>query len=206
MKVYFHFCLPSFTNCYILGTEEGDASPGALIIDPGCIAEDIINFLEDHSYPLLATLLTHDHSGHCQGLRTLRRIYEFPVYAVNHEIGEIATQVIHDGDILSIGPFKVEVISIPGHSSDSVVYKIGHFLFTGDVLSAGFTGSTLSSYGQTIQLNALQSKILSLPGDYQIFPGHGPPTTLATERQYNIGFDRRNHSPLGRSPWLREFL
>jgi glyoxylase-like metal-dependent hydrolase (beta-lactamase superfamily II) len=63
-------------------------------------------------------------------------------------------------------------------------------LFTGDVLTAGHVGSTASAYGATTQMNKLRSRLLSLPGDYIVLPGHGPPSTLEAERRFNVGINR----------------
>jgi glyoxylase-like metal-dependent hydrolase (beta-lactamase superfamily II) len=68
-----------------------------------------------------------------------------------------------------------------------VIYKIEHMLFTGDALNAGLLGTTASSYGAEVQMNALRTKIISLPGNYGIFPGHGPPSTLEAEKRFNAG-------------------
>jgi len=101
---------------------------------------------------------------------------------------------IKDGDKLIISGFTIDVISIPGHSSDSVVYKIGDFLFTGDVLTAGLVGNTASAYGAATQMNKLRSRLLSLPGDYIVLPGHGPPTTLEAERRFNVDIYKYDQS------------
>jgi glyoxylase-like metal-dependent hydrolase (beta-lactamase superfamily II) len=216
MKLFVHYCLPGFNNCYILGTDTTDLpyeeAPGekahgtsrrktkshktapkeaapheAIIIDPGAMDEEILNFIEHNDYTLRGVLLTHDHRSHVRGLRTLKRIYNAEIYAVNPLILDQQATLIRDGDILFIGPFRVEVISVPGHSSDSAVFKAGNLLFTGDAISAGLVGTTASSYGAAIQMTALRSKILSLPGDFTILPGHGPPTSLDAERCFNAG-------------------
>jgi glyoxylase-like metal-dependent hydrolase (beta-lactamase superfamily II) len=205
MKLFFHYCLPSFNNCYILGTDEETACCGAafhkaeqeaILIDPGAMDEEILNFIEKNDYTLRAVLLTHDHNSHVRGLRTLKRIYSAAeIYAVNPLILDLRAALIRDGDLLDIGPFHIEVISTPGHSSDSTVFKIGNILFTGDAISAGLVGTTASSYGAAIQMTALRSKILSLPGDFTILPGHGPPTSLEAERRFNAGiqlFEQRS--------------
>jgi glyoxylase-like metal-dependent hydrolase (beta-lactamase superfamily II) len=158
--------------------------------------EVLLNFIEDNEYTLRGVLITHDHRNHVQGLRTLKRIYDTEVFAVNHSILDHKTTLIRDGETLSIGPFRVEVISVPGHSSDSAVFKIDHMLFTGDALTAGLVGSTASSYGAAVQMTALRNKILSLPGDFSILPGHGPPSSLEAERRFNAGvrmFDQRKN-------------
>jgi glyoxylase-like metal-dependent hydrolase (beta-lactamase superfamily II) len=197
MRVFFHYCFPGFTNCYVLGSEE--ARGEAILIDLGEMGADVLNTIEDNEYNLKAALITHDHKGHVRGLRTLRRIYDAEVYAVNRVVMDYRTNMVRDGDLLNIGPFRIEVISVPGHSSDSVVYKIDNLLFTGDVLSAGLVGSTASSYGAALQMAAIRSKILSLPGDIVVFPGHGPPSTLEAERRFNAGIllyeQNRNKRP-----------
>jgi glyoxylase-like metal-dependent hydrolase (beta-lactamase superfamily II) len=149
--------------------------------------EAMLTFIENNEYKLRGILITHDHSHHVHGLRTLKRIYDTPIYAVNPIVAEYKTSMVRDGDILGIGPFRIEVLSVPGHSSDSAVYRIEHILFTGDALTAGLVGRTASTYGAAIQMTALQNKILSLPGNYVVLPGHGPPSSLDAERRFNAG-------------------
>ncbi|MDR1302505.1 MAG: MBL fold metallo-hydrolase [Treponema sp.] len=199
MKLFFHYCPVSFSNCYVLGTEfsyeealpdtpSNKAAPRkAVLIDPGYMDEAIVNFIENSEYHLLAVLITHDHANHVRGLQTLKRIYDADIYAVNPSIFDYKTILIRDRDICRIGPFRFEVISVPGHSPDSAVFKIDNLLFTGDALSAGLVGRTASTYGAATQMTALQSKILSLPGDFTILPGHGPPSSLEAEQRFNAG-------------------
>jgi glyoxylase-like metal-dependent hydrolase (beta-lactamase superfamily II) len=192
MKLFFHYCSFGFSNCYVLGAEEHS---DAIIIDPGNIDTDILESIETNDFNLKAVLVTHDHIGHVRGLRTLQRIYKTDVYAVNRQIMDIKTILVRDGDRITIGPFKIEVISIPGHSSDSAVYLTDNLLFTGDVLTSGLVGTTDSAYGEATQMGKLRSRLLSLPGDYTVLPGHGPPSSLEAERRFNIGitkYDERN--------------
>ena len=187
MKLFFHYCSFGFSNCYVLGCED---LPQAIVIDPGSMDKQILEYIEDNGFLLKAVLVTHDHVGHVHGLRTLRRIYQAEIFAINRRIQDMKTTPVKDGDRINIGPFSVEVISIPGHSSDSVVYRIDNLLFTGDVLTSGLVGSTDSSYGARTQMNALRSRLLSLPGDYTVLPGHGPPSTLEAERRFNVGINQ----------------
>jgi len=187
MKLFYQYCSFGFSNCYVIGTDR--IKPGqqnaAVIIDPGSIENVILDTIENNNMDVKAVLITHDHLSHVRGLRTLMRIYNIEVFAVNQSILDHKTTVVKDGDKLFIGGFTVEVISIPGHSSDSVVYRVGDMLFTGDVLTAGLVGSTASAYGAATQMNNLRSRLLSLPGDYIVLPGHGPPSTLEAERRFN---------------------
>jgi glyoxylase-like metal-dependent hydrolase (beta-lactamase superfamily II) len=209
MKLFFHYCPFGFSNCYILGTETtggGENSPMALIIDPGAMDKGILNFVENNNYTLQGVLITHDHRNHVRGLRTLKRIYNAEIYAINHIIMDHRTTLVRDGDVLRIGPFTIEVISVPGHSSDSAVFKAGRLLFTGDALSAGLVGSTASSYGASVQMTALRSKILSLPGDYVVLPGHGPPSSLEAERSFNAGTEQYEQHKNRRRQFAPEFF
>jgi glyoxylase-like metal-dependent hydrolase (beta-lactamase superfamily II) len=187
LKLYFHYCTFGFSNSYILGSDDGAEIKEALIIDPGNMDETTLRYIEDNEYNLRGVLITHDHLNHVHGLKTLMRIYKTEIYGINPVIREHRTVLVRDGDIFSTGSFRVEVISVPGHSADSAVFKIGHLLFSGDVLSAGLVGRTASAYGLANQMTALRSKILSLPGNYTVLPGHGPPTSLDAERLFNAG-------------------
>jgi glyoxylase-like metal-dependent hydrolase (beta-lactamase superfamily II) len=204
VKLFFHYCSHGFSNCYILGADKGEESDDtsllsarrketapppreAIIVDPGNMDDAILNFIETNEYRLRGVLVTHDHINHVRGLKTLKRIYDADIYAVNHVILDHKTNLVRDGDVIEIGPFKITVFSVPGHSADSAVFRIGRLLFTGDALSAGLVGRTASTYGAVVQMTALKGKILSLPGDYVVLPGHGPPSSLETERRFNIG-------------------
>ncbi|MCL2007918.1 MAG: MBL fold metallo-hydrolase [Treponema sp.] len=184
MKLYFHYCASGLSNCYLLG---GDTAPHkAIIIDPGNMDSALLKLIEDNNFEPEGIFITHDHIDHVNGLKTFLKIYDAKVYAVAPEIGEHGTVRVRDGDKIEIGPFKIEVFTVPGHTSDSVVYKIGRLLFIGDALSASLMGRTVNSFSKTTLINALRKKILSLPGDYTILPGHGPPTTLEAERRFNL--------------------
>jgi len=195
MKLFFHCCAMTFNNCYIIcAGEPEENSSDAVLIDPGSMDEDILRVIEARHYTLRAALLTHDHTNHCYGLGALRRIYDIDVYAASPQADGVKTRLVRDGDIFTVGPFSFETISVPGHSPDSVVYKLGRILFTGDALTAGLTGATASSYGAMRQITALQNKVFSLPGNYVVLGGHGPPSTLETERRFNTGlahYERR---------------
>ncbi|MDR3275926.1 MAG: MBL fold metallo-hydrolase [Treponema sp.] len=222
MNVYFNYCLPGFSNCYILGSDGGDADreagsvpeagaapaepPDALIVDPGAMNENIVDIVERQGYRIRGVLLTHDHWNHCRGLRTLKRIYETDIYAVNQQVRDFTTVMVKNGDSLNLGRFQVGVIGIPGHSTDSVVYRIGNLLFTGDTLSAGLLGTTVSTYGERVQIATLQSRLFSLTGDFVVLPGHGPPSSLEAERRFNAGFQEFEEHKIRRPQFNLDLL
>ncbi|MDR2630780.1 MAG: MBL fold metallo-hydrolase [Spirochaetaceae bacterium] len=211
MKVFFHYCHQGFSNCYILGTEFDEETGGtgprnAIIIDPGVMDEAVLNSIEQYDYTLRGVFITHNHPSHVRGLRAIKRIYEVDIYAVNHVILDQRTVMVRDGETVTVGDFKIEVISVPGHSADSAVFKIEHLLFTGDTLSAGLVGSTASSYGAEVQMRALRSRLLSLPGDYVVMPGHGPPSSLDAERRFNVGIQHFEQHKKNRPTFNLELL
>jgi len=187
MKLFFQYCSYGFSNCYILGMEDTGKKHQntAVMVDPGSVENITLETLENNNFDLKAVLITHDHLSHVRGVRTLMRIYNAEVFAVNHSIMNHKATMVKDGNKITINNFSIEVISIPGHSSDSVVYKIDNLLFTGDVLTAGLVGDTASAYGAATQMDKLRSRLISLPGDYVVLPGHGPPSTLEAERRFN---------------------
>jgi glyoxylase-like metal-dependent hydrolase (beta-lactamase superfamily II) len=187
MKLFFHYCSFGFSNCYVLGKEDG---PESILVDPGNMDKQILEYIEGNDFYPRAIFITHDHPGHVHGIRTLKRIYQSEVFAINRVVRDHKTTPVKDGDMIDIGPFTVKVISIPGHSADSAVYQIDRLLFTGDVLTAGMLGTTASAYGAATQLNTLRSRLFSLPGDYTVLPGHGPPSSLEAERRFNVGISQ----------------
>ena len=198
MRLYFHYCASGFSNTYLLGTDispDNEAIDGPelqdqpareiIIIDPGMLDPGLLGIIEDNDYSLMGVLITHDHGHHVRGLRSILRIYNTDIYSINPVVAGYKTHLVRDGEFVSIGQFKTEIFSIPGHSADSAVFRIDRLLFTGDAITAGLLGSTASSYSAATQRSAIQRKILSLPGDYTILPGHGPPTSLEAERRFN---------------------
>lgn len=175
MKIYYHYNAGGFSNCYIVANEKTNE---AIIIDPGKVTDDIISQIENNNLTLSAILVTHNHGSHVHGLNTLRKIYTPKIYAADWEVAKDDTTVLSNDGVIKIAKFEVKYMTLPGHTSDSVVYKIGNALFTGDVIGAGNTGSTSSSYSRFILETNIKNKIFSLDDGTVIFPGHGPLSTL----------------------------
>ena len=180
MKIYFHLNIGGFSNCYII---ENESTKEAIIIDPGKITDDIIKRIEDESYKLAGVFITHNHGSHVHGLKTLRKIYAPAVYAADWEVAGNDTHVITGDGKIRIAGLTVRYMALPGHTADSMVYKIGNILFTGDSLSAGKIGSTNSSYSDFVLRRNIDQKILSENDATVIMPGHGPPTCVGAERR-----------------------
>lgn len=185
MKVYTHTSIEGYTNSYTIVNDDENVKE-AILVDPGKITMDEINLIEEDNYTLTAVLITHAHKHHIQGLRTIRRIYTPTVYAADTEIYGISCSVLNGDGVFRVANFNIEHFSVPGHSIDSMVYKIGDLLFTGDTLNSGVIGSTLNVYSHKLLCNKIKDKLFSLPDSTIVLPGHGCPGTIGSERQFNI--------------------
>jgi glyoxylase-like metal-dependent hydrolase (beta-lactamase superfamily II) len=186
MKIYQHYSLYGCSNVYLIGNDE---TKEALVIDPAEMNAALLGHIEKNDYELRAVFITHNHPHHVRGLKTLLKIYDVQVYAANASVAGFSCRALRDGESVSTCGFAVDVFSVPGHSPDSLVFRIDGALFTGDALHAGLIGKTLSSYNAITLADRLKTKILNQADEYLILPGHGPPSTVGTERRYNIGLE-----------------
>ncbi|MGP1523436.1 MAG: MBL fold metallo-hydrolase [Treponema sp.] len=182
MKIYFHLNIEGFSNAYLIVNPE---EKSALIIDPGKVTIKMIEQIEQEKYTLDAVLITHNHASHTMGLNTLQKIYTPKIYAADYEVAKNDTVVLKGDGIIKAAGLNVSYMSVPGHTADSMVYKIGLCLFTGDVLLAGQAGNTTSNYAKRTLITNIESKILSQHENTVIMPGHGPPSTIGAEKQFN---------------------
>jgi glyoxylase-like metal-dependent hydrolase (beta-lactamase superfamily II) len=186
MKLYAHYSVYGFANSYLLGDDE---TKQAIIVDPGEFNEGVLNHIERNGYYVRAVLLTHNHIHHVRGLKTLLKIYEAEIFAATSRIFGLSCRVVKDGERFAIDGFTAEAYSVPGHSPDSMVYRIDRILFTGDALHAGMLGHTLSPFNANLLVERLKGKLRDLDDETLVLPGHGPPSTLGVERRFNIGFE-----------------
>lgn len=193
------------TNCYILSKGEH-----ALIIDPGGDADRIIEYIESKDLNPLAILLTHAHYDHIGALEEVRQKYLVNVYLHEKEqnwlsdpklngsyklmtAGITANEAeitLEEGD-LTIGEFFLQVMYTPGHSpgSMSFIFKDTMQVFSGDVLfqqGIGRTDLPGGDYG--VLEETIRKKLYSLGDDFEVYPGHGPQTTIGFEKLHNPFF------------------
>lgn len=196
MKLYQHYSIFGFSNSYLVGNEEAKA---AIIVDPAELTPITIDQIEHNGYSLEAVLVTHNHVHHVRGLKTLLRIYKPKIYASNTKLFDVVCKKVRDGDEFEEAGFRIKAIALPGHSQDSIVYKLEDYLFTGDVIHAGLLGRTTSSFNTLALIDRIRAKLLSYEDETVILPGHGPPTTVGTERRYNLGLQDGYASHMGKN-------
>ncbi len=196
------------SNCYVFA-----AGPGAeaAVVDPG---EDaigpVLSALGRHSLRLRAVFITHGHLDHVLSARDLADGYGVPVYVhpadralLTDPAGGFSpafwasfgrpllpspreVREVREGDLIEVGELLVRVVETPGHTPGSVCYLVGGVVFTGDLIFAGSVGRTDLPGGSWQQLiRSIRDKILSLPGETLIYPGHGPRTSVEREATTN---------------------
>ncbi len=190
------------TNCYLLADENKKT---ATIIDAPADADTILAFLKEHDYTLSDIVLTHGHFDHILALRELKdatgatvSIHENGVpfladgtynlcgYVRKNWTPFTPDRLFKDGDILSLGGENFQVLHTPGHTSDSVCFYDGNILLSGDTLFLGSIGRTDHPTGDTEQeINSILEKLMPLPDETPVYPGHGPSTTIGKERKGN---------------------
>lgn len=187
----------------------------AAIIDPGMVsaAERALldSYIERNSLKVTQLINTHLHVDHCfaanyvrsrygvalaghpddafLGERVAQQTRTFGVIPQEGEPEKVSIDVpLKDGDTIAVGSDSLKVLHVPGHSPGSVALysPTGGFVITGDALFQGSIGRTDLPGGSMPQLiDSIRRKLLTLPPETKVYPGHGPATTIAAELRYN---------------------
>lgn len=207
------FNLKSFTfnpiteNTYILYNESRDC----IIIDPGCydVAEknQLYDFIDKYQLRPVILLNTHCHLDHVFGNKDVAEKYDLTLrfhpldkptfdlaptsgvmYGLPFDQYQGTIDWLEEGEIIRLGDDELEVILTPGHSPGSVCFycKKDKFVIGGDVLFQRSIGRwDLPGGDGTLLLKSIRKKLLILPDDVVVYPGHGPATTIGEERAHN---------------------
>ncbi len=188
-------------NCYLVVEE---TSGQALVVDPGTPSPEFVSALQDMGMKELKyILLTHGHYDHILGVAFLKE--QFPdakilisepdaVYLTDAKYSGAnpseqtpvpADQTVGEGDRISFAGKEITVIATPGHTKGSLCYLLDQVMFSGDTLFFKTYGRTDFYSGNMDDMRASLYKLGSLEGDYKVFPGHGPSTSLDFERTHN---------------------
>lgn len=196
---------PFLANCYIVGS---DRSGEGIIIDPVAEAETIMNNVRQLDFTIKLIIATHSHPDHIMALGQIKEETGAPFAMHEAESsGVIASAMarvtglfmsgsaeplpkpdmpLKDGDVIEVGDLSFTVLHTPGHSPGGISLYGQGIVFVGDTLfnfSIGRTDFPGCSHQQLI--DSINSKLLTLPDETIVYPGHGPQTTIRAERQHN---------------------
>ncbi len=193
---------PLGVNCYIVGDE---STREAIVIDPGGNPGDIENAIRRHRLQVKAIVNTHAHFDHLLGLNQVRASTrapfmlhedEAPILNAAQTSGAMwgmhlnqpapPERLLKEGDEISAGSIVLKVLHTPGHSPGGICLLREKVVFVGDTLFQGSIGRTDFPGGDYATLmRSIRDKLLPLPDDTVVYPGHGAPTSIAEEKQLN---------------------
>ena len=185
--------MPYTTNCYLIGDETAKV---CALVDPGGSLEKILEMVQSRGLTLEKILLTHGHYDHVGQVSALlevypmaavylhrldhreddKRLYPPPTWGFNH---------FEDGSHLSVGSIDVQVLHTPGHSAGSVTLLAEDVMLCGDTLFTGSCGRCDMEGGSERKMVASLKRLGELEGDFTVYSGHGPASTLERERRTN---------------------
>lgn len=190
------------TNCYIIGDPD---SKEAFVIDPDD-GPAVVDTLKERGLTCIGILLTHGHSDHIHGVQTLMDTYGAPVYIHERDLpclydpqvnlsalhGRTVTitggtiKTVKDGQHIGSGKMDFQVLETPGHTVGGVCYYMSPAVFVGDTLFRGSVGRTDFPGGDFEALaQSIRTKLFTLPDQTMAYPGHGPETQIAFEKENN---------------------
>ncbi len=183
-----------------------DNNQSCVVIDPSNSNDGIINFIEKNNFSCKAVLLTHGHFDHMRGVDKIVNKYSCPLYIGFDDIPLLKNSYLNcselcnsslvvesngislsDNEVLHLLDEDIKVISTPYHTQGSVSYYLekSGILFPGDALFNGGIGRSDLPTGNRKLIPSTLEKFSSLPDNTKVYPGHGPFTSISTERMLN---------------------
>lgn len=182
MRIYSHFASQHLINQFLVVNDE---NMEAVMIDASDLDGKIIDIIEKNRIQLKALLITHSHYEHVKSLGTIYKIYNPKLYAYKEEIEGFKTTRVTDRTVIREAGMDIECLHVPGHSLDSMCYKIESALFTGDTLQSGYISQTNALVEKELLIGEIKEKLLTLDDNTLVFPGHGPLSKIRIEKMFN---------------------
>ncbi len=184
---------PFGTNAYVLVCR---ATGDSVLVDTPAEANTIMERLKGTNPRYI--LITHNHMDHLGAFSELKAKLGVPVAAHPLDARNLPSPpeiLLNDGDRVSFGNVGLEVLHTPGHTPGSLCFLTGQYLISGDTIFPGGPGKTRSPADLRQIIESITKKILVLPDDTQVYPGHGDPTALKKEKDEFAAFSSRAHAP-----------
>lgn len=197
---------PFMSNCYIVGSE---VTGEGMIIDPGAEAEVILDSIRRLKLSVALIVATHSHIDHVAALSQVKEVTGAPfaiheAEARGHHIPDELAQMVPemmghslkslpepdrllcDGEVIELGDLRFTVLHTPGHSPGGISLLVPGIVFCGDTLfNFGIGRTDLPGGSYATLMNSIFTKLMVLPDDTRVLPGHGPESTIGIERKYN---------------------
>ncbi len=193
---------PIMANCYILGCED---TKEAVVIDPGDEADRILTSLAESELKVKYIINTHGHFDHVGANKRMKEVTKATLmihpddepmlselsssaaaFGLSSENSPKADKYLNDGDEISFGTITLKVIHTPGHSMGGVCLYTDGAVFVGDTLFKGSIGRTdLPGGNYNTLISSIKNKLLAFDEETIVYPGHGPETTIKSEKRTN---------------------
>jgi len=183
-----------------------DEKREGIIIDLGHNAHEMMDAVNAHDVTIVGIFLTHAHYDHITETLDIKQHTQAPVYCyvdeqsliedekfnLSYHSGQVVAFtpdcILHDGDVVSVGAAALKVIHTPGHTQGGMCLydEANAVLFTGDTLFFESIGrADLPTGNEATLIQSIKDKLMVLPDDVKVYPGHGKSTTILHEKQYN---------------------
>ena len=182
------------TNCYVVNSQY---TKEAIIIDPGLEfsseAQQIFDYITQDELKVKLIVNTHGHPDHISGDTIFQEKYNIPICIHKHdaasleklEKNKLPHVLLEEGSLIKFGDESLKVMHTPGHTSGSICLIGDRLVFTGDTLFAGGIGRTDFPGSSSSDMSLSLQKLVQLPNNFLIYPGHGPSSIMVEEKRIN---------------------